>query len=437
MSVRSGYEAADEHRPSRGRYVILALAFGVFGGWTACTPFDSAAGLMGHIEADSPRMAVRHTEGGIVREVLVREGEAVTEGRALIRLESMQARVHADMLRKQLDAALAREARLIAELNGRPDIQFGFELLNRIAILETATILDDEQRQFAERRQFMDSQLKMAETRLEQTRQEIAERVRLQSALAAQLDAVTDELASLKPLAKKNARIRSQYLASEQEWTRLKGELDEGAFDLDRLEKQEDEALVRKQALNRDFRTQVAEELAEARNRLSDVREKLAAASQVLGRLEIRSPIAGIVRNLRVAGAGGVIEAGEIIADLVPTGRKALISAQVSSRKVDGVAAGQRAVIRFSWPPRTPPVFGRVESVSEDALDNQAAEKPYRLARILVDLDAVPRKMAARLSRGVPADVVIATRERTMLKYPLGMLAGAMAQGIRRDDRAL
>jgi HlyD family secretion protein len=319
MTVRSGHEAAGEHTPARRRYIHPALTFALFGGWAACTPLDSTTGLVGHIAADSPRIEIRHMEGGIVREVLVREGEAVREGGALIRLESAKARAHADMLRKQLDAALAREARLVAELNGRPDIQFGLELLNRRGISETATILDDEQRLFVERCQFMDHERNMTETHLESTRHEIAERVRLESALAARLDALTHELSSLEPPAKKTAQLGSQYLASKEEVTRLKNELAGTVIDLERLKNQENEALARTQTLGRDFRARVAEELAEARARLSDVREKLAAASQVLGRLEIRSPTAGIVRNLRAAGAGGVIEAGETVADLVPT----------------------------------------------------------------------------------------------------------------------
>jgi HlyD family secretion protein len=192
-------------------------------------------------------------------------------------------------------------------------------LLNRRGISETATILDDEQRLFVERCQFMDHERNMTETHLESTRHEIAERVRLESALAARLDALTHELSSLEPPAKKTAQLGSQYLASKEEVTRLKNELAGTVIDLERLKNQENEALARTQTLGRDFRARVAEELAEARARLSDVREKLAAASQVLGRLEIRSPTAGIVRNLRAAGAGGVIEAGETVADLVPT----------------------------------------------------------------------------------------------------------------------
>jgi len=436
MIARSGHDDVDKDRLSRGRYVILASAVGLFAAWTAFIPLDNAARLAGRVAADTPRIAIRHMEGGIVRELLVREGEAVTEGRALIRLESTQARAHADMLRKQLDAVLAREARLVAELNARPDIQFGLELLNRTTISQTAAILEHEQLQFVERREFINSQLNTAETRLGQTRQEIAQRVRLQSELTAQLNAMRHELDSLKPLAKTSAHFRSQYLTSEQERTRLQAEFDQAAIEIDQLEKDQDDALARKQAVSLDFRAQVAEELADARTWLSDVREKLAAASQVLGRLEMRSPAAGIVHNLRVAGAGAVIEPGETIADLMPTGRKAFIDA-LTSPQVDGVAAGQRVVIRFSWPPRTPPVFGRVESVSAEAVGNQVAERRYRLARILVDLDVVPRKVSAVLSRGTPADIVIATGEQTMLKYPLAMLADAMAGVIRRNDRAL
>jgi HlyD family secretion protein len=428
-------QLADYRRPLIGGLVLVGVAFGVFGTWAACAPLDSAAIAQGHIEVDSRRKVIQHLEGGIVREVLVREAEVVRQGQVLIRLDPTRAHADAEIVRKQRIAAATREARLLAELNGAVDVAFPRDVMEQRTIPEIATAISDELRHFAERRQSLGNQLHMAETRLEQARQQIAGRSRQHAALAAQLASLNGELASLKPLMEKGWHPRNRYLASEREKSRMEGELGQAAADIARLGKQQEEAQLQKDQISQKFREEVARELAEVRIRLSELREKLSIAGDVLGRSEMRAPIAGVVQNLRISGIGAVIKPGEAVADLVPADDELIIAAHVSPLDIDSVSAGVIAEIRFSSMStrRISPVFGRVESISADALTSEASRQPYYLARIRVDQGALPPRLAKKLTPGMPADVVIASGDRSLLDYLLGPLRDAISKGMREE----
>jgi HlyD family type I secretion membrane fusion protein len=426
---------ADYRRPAwLGGAVVLA-AFGIFGVWAAYAPLDSAAVAQGHIEVDSRHKAIQHLEGGIVREILVKEAETVHEGQVLIRLDPTQARASADTVRKQTLAAIAREARLLTELDGGREIVFPRELMEQRAKPETAVGIEDELRRFVERRQSLDNQLHMAETRLEQARQQIAGRSRQQAALSAQLASLTAELASLKPLVDKGWHPRNRYMASEREKSRLEGELGQATADIARLAKQQEEAQLQKDQITQKFREEAARELAETRSQLSDLREKLSVTGDVLGRVEIRAPMGGVVQNLKIGGIGSVIKPGEAVAELVPAEDELVVAAQVSPLDIDSVTAGATAEIRFTSMStrRVPPVFGRVESVSADAMTNEGSKQPYYLARVRVDAGALPARIARKLTPGMPADVVIASGDRSMLDYLIGPLRDAIAKGMREE----
>jgi HlyD family secretion protein len=201
------------------------------------------------------------------------------------------------------------------------------------------------------------------------------------------------------------------------------------------LEKQQDEARTQIEQISQKFREDTARELADTRVRLSDLREKLAVAGDVLTRIEIRAPMTGVVQNLRINGAGTVIKAGDTIAELVPAGEQLVVAAQVSPLDIDSVTAGQRAEIRFPSlsKRKTPTLFGRVESVSADALSNDSTKQSYYLARVVINRADVPDAVAQKLTPGMPSDVLIVTGERSMLEYMTGPLASLLSNGMREE----
>jgi HlyD family secretion protein len=427
--------SADYRVPARAGYALIVVAFGVCGFWASHAPLDSAAVAQGQIEVDSRRKPIQHLEGGIVKEMLIKEAQVVQKDQVLFRLEPTQARANSDMLRKQLDVALAQEARLKAELDGRPAISFPREILDRRMVPETASAISDEERQFDERRQSIGNQVRVFEARIEQTAHEITGRDRQRAALVAQIESITSQIASVGELVEKGWYPRNRVLEQEREKARLVGELGRAMADIARSEKQQDEARTQIEQIRQKFREDTAAALADVRTRLSDLREKLAIASEVFTRIEIRAPMTGIVQNLRVNGAGAVVKPGDTIAELIPTVEELVVAAQVSPLDIDSVVAGQKAEIHFSSLSRrnAPTVFGRVESVSGDALMNDSTQQSYYLARVVMTRADVPAAIAAKLMPGMPADVLIVIGERSMLSYLVEPLTNILWKGMREE----
>jgi HlyD family type I secretion membrane fusion protein len=426
---------ADYRVPARAGYALILVAFGVCGFWAARAPLDSAAVAQGQIEVDSRRKPIQHLEGGIVKEILIKEAQIVQKDQVLFRLEPTQARANSDMLRKQLDAALVQEARLVAELDGRPAISFPRAILDRKMIPEIASAISDEERQFDERRQSIENQVRVFEARIEQTTHEIAGRDRQRIALLAQIESITTQIESVGTLVEKGWYPRNRVLEQEREKARLVGELGRAAADIARSEKQQDEARTQIEQIRQKFREDTAAGLADTRVRLSDLREKGAIAGDVLTRIDIRAPMTGVVQNLRVNGAGAVVKPGDTIAELIPTAEELVVAAQVSPLDVDSVAAGQKAEIRFGSLSRrnAPTIFGRVDSVSADALLNDSNKQSYYLARVVIPRADVPAAVAAKLMPGMPADVLIVTGERSMLDYLVEPLVNMLRKGMREE----
>jgi len=437
MSHSAGRQSAnaDYRVLARAGFALILMAFGVCGFWAAWAPLDSAAVAQGQIEVDSRRKPIQHLEGGITKEILVKEAQVVQKDDVLFRLEPTQARANSDMLRKQLDAALAQEARLIAELDGRMAISFPAEILNRRMIPETAAAMEDEERQFEERRQSIETQNRILEARIGQIAQDISGRDRQRVAFVAQIDSITTQIASVGALVEKGWYPRNRVLEQEREKARLVGELGRAAADIARSEKQRDETQTQIDQIRQKFREDTAAALVDVRGRLSDLREKSAIARDVLTRIDIRAPMTAIVQNLRVNGTGAVVKPGDTIAELVPLAEELVVAAQVSPLDIDSVAAGQKAQIRFGSLPRrtTPTVFGRVESVSADALLNDNTKQSYYLARVVMPRGNLPPAVGAKLTPGMPADVLIVTGERSMLSYLVEPLANMLWKGMREE----
>ena len=426
---------ADYRMPVRAGLAVVIVTFGVLGGWAAVAPLDSAAIAPGQIEVESKSKPIQHLEGGIIKEILVHEAERVTAGQVLFRLEPVQARANMEMLHKQLDAALAREARLVAELNNAPRPSFAHELLTRRHVEETAAAIANEERQFLERRRGFESQVKIFETRIEQAAQDIKGRQRQELALIGQIDSIAFELARVDPLAEKGLYPLNRLLGLRRDKLRLDGELGQVRAELARMGQQRDESRLQIDQLTQKFYADAGHDLADTRARLSDVREKLSVAGDVLTRIEIRAPLAGVVQHIRVSGTGAVIKAGDTVADLVPTGEDLVVIAQVPPLDINSVSAGQKAQVRFSSFPsrRVPTVFGRVLSVSADSIYNDVTKQSYYAARVVVDKATLPAAVASKLVPGMPAAVTITTGERTVLDYLVSPLMDALTRGMREE----
>ena len=423
----------DHSRFARIGTIAVLVCFGGFGGFAALAPIDSAAVAPALVAVDTSKKPLQHLEGGIVREILVKENGRVTQGQVLFRLEPTPARANADLVRKQLDAALAQEARLVAEQGRKPRVVFPDAMLARRGVAEVAATILDQERQFAERRRSIEGQERIVEARIAQTTREVAGRSAHAASLKGQIASLAAEHAKVTPLVERGFYPVNKRLAMERDLIRLKGELGQAEAEIARSAETIREARLQIEQITQKFQEEVAQQMAEARGRLSDMREKLAIADDVLTRVEIRAPRAGVVQGLKIFAAGTVIKPGETIAELVPVDDALVLSARVSPLDIDSIAKGQKATVRFpAFANRSAsPMVGSVQSISADSLIDEATKQPYYLARVAVDLKSLPVALSSRIVPGMPADVMIATGERTLLNYLIGPLTESLGRGFR------
>ena len=427
--------SSDHRAYSQLGLVAIGIVFAFFGGFGAKAPLDSAAIAPGQVATESSTKPVQHLEGGIVREILVKESDAVSEGQVLFRLEPTQARANSGIVRKQIDADLALEARLIAERDLADTLTFPKALLARRSFPDTAAAIDDQERRFKERKTTLDNDTKILKSRLDQTSQELGGLERQRVALRDQIENIAGDIESFTVLLKKGLYTKSKLNALKREQLRLEGQLGAVEGEIARNEKIVEETDFQIRQAEQKYVDDAAKELPEVRARLTQAQERLSVAEDVMSRIEVKAPQNGIVQGIKVHAAGAVVRPGDSLAELVPIGDKLVMAARVSPLDIDNVAPKQKAEIRFPAfsTRRIPTILGKVETIAADAMLDEYTKEPYYLARVVVDTSTLPPDVHERLIPGMPADVLITTGERTLLQYLVGPISDLFAKSMREQ----
>lgn len=424
---------ADHSGFARFGYVAIALVFGGFGAWAALAPLDSAAVATAKVAVESDRKPVQHLEGGIVREILVRETERVSEGQVLFRLQPTQAQASSDTLDKQIDGARAQEARLLAESNNEQSITFPSDLLARRSVPETATAIADQLKQYDERRRSLSNQTGIFRARIEQTSKDLSGRRARLTASKGMLESLNAELANLQPLFAKGLTTTSRVLPVQRQKLQLEGDIAQLDADMARLAEAIEENAIQIRLAEQKFREEAQGQLAEVRSKLSELREKSGVARDVLARVEVRAPRDGIVQGIKVQSIGAVVRPGDAMAEVIPVGDDLVLSAQVSPMDIDSVHPGQKAEIKFPSMSRrtTPVIHGKVVNVSADSFVDEVTRQPYYRAKVVIEKGGIPEEIAARLVPGMQADILIVRGERTALDYLIAPMRDAVWKTMR------
>ncbi len=424
-SVRAG--AADSPPPANPRGWIVAgmltilIAFGGFGTWAALASLDSAAIASGVVVVESDRKSVQHLEGGLVKEIRVRDGDRVEKDDVLVRLEDTHARAMHDIVRGELDAALAEESRLIAERDERDSIVFPAELMARSKVPKVAKSLQGQRHLFTARRNALHGQVSILEKSIAQFQEEIEGLKAEQVAREQQLKILGDELKGLRKLLAQGNVPRNEVLAYERKLAELGGEKGRFKSNVARAEQGIGEARLRIAQLLKSAREEVVAELRQVQERVFGLEERLISAREVLGRTEIRAPASGIVMGLRFHTTGGVIAPGHEILQVVPIGDRLVIEAHIDPIDIDDVAVGQQATVRLTaFKLRaTPIIVGTLINLSADRLVDEHSGTPYYLARIEVSKEQLASIGNLQLQPGMPVEALIKTGSRTALGYML------------------
>lgn len=420
-------------QPARIGWIVVGLFFGVLGTWSAVAPLASAVVAPGTVVVESNRKAIQHLEGGIVSEILVRDGDPVRAGDVLLRLEQTQAKASSDMLMNQYYNHRAVEARLMAELEGYDRIDFPDDL--RASALQQSSvqdILDGQKRQFDERRRSLDNQVSILESRIAQYHQEIVGLKVQKSSGDRQVSIYKDELVGLRELYEKGWYPRTRILSMEREIARLQGEIGAQVASMARAEKSIGEAELQIIQTRQRFKEDAVSQLRDIQQQLADLRERSTVAVNILERTELRASLDGIIQNVKVHTVAGVVRPGETLMEIVPENDRLVIDAEVSPVDIDSVHAGQDAEVRFSsFQSRSiPTITGTVLTVSADRLIDERMGIPYYTVRVQVSDDELVKLGDSRLQAGMPAEVLIQTGERTVLDYFIRPLRDSMSRAM-------
>lgn len=400
-------------------YGIVFVFFGVFGLWAALAPLGSGAVAQGQIQVIGNQRVVQHLEGGIIKEIMVSEGDRVTRGQPLVVLDGTRMQTQFDRVNQQYLAALGREARLLAERARAPEISFPETLTrfgDRAGVVE---ILDGERRLFEGRRSALESQISLLEARIAKAREE-------RSANRRQLALIAEEIVGVRELFEKGLERKPRLLALQRAEAELEGKIAQGAQTVSETEFQ-------MLGLLENSRSEIETELRAVQTTLEDLRSQLAATQDALTRTTIDAPETGRVYGLRFHTPGGVIAPGDPILNIVPDGEELIVRAQLDPNDIDQVKEGATATVRLtSFNQRTfKPIEGTVIQISPDVVRPEQGP-PFYEARIRLDPEMLAR-FDITLLPGMPAMAIIATGEQTMLDYLIAPIARSLDTALREN----
>ena len=398
----------------------LSLLFGAgaLGSWAALAPLTTAALANGYVKVAGERKTIQHLEGGIVRDILVREGQTVSKGQVLLRLVDVTARARQALLMMEHDALLAEFARLEAERDNRPSPVFSETLIARRQNDAVSRLLAGELNLFNSRRAAFVGQVDVLEQRKRQAREKIDGRLSEVAATRTQLDFILEELRGAESLLEQGMYLRTRYYALKRTEANLEGTIARLTADVAEAQAQIGETELRIIDLRNQLGREVNDRLQDIRAKLRDLAERIDASAEVLSRTEVVAPDAGTVIGLQVHTAGGVVAAGEPIMQIVPTGDRLVVEAQVQVQDINRIWPGMPAEVRFSaFNSRATPVFtARVSRVSPDRFVDTARQRAYFVAQVEIDRHLAG---AIELQPGMPAEVYFVEGEQTPLDYLL------------------
>jgi len=415
--------------------VVLVAFFAGLGGWAAYAPLNGAVVAEAVVKEEGNRKSIQHLDGGIVKQLLVEEGQHVKAGQTVVVLDDTQARAMVLMLSQQYDVYRAEQARLVAERDGAAEVIFPSELEARRTNPDVRMLLDGQAKQFEIRRKALSGQTSVLQQRIQELQEQIKGSKAQRTAQMEQIVLINSELKDQLELLAKSLTVRSRVLELQRAAAALNGRSGEITGDISKSQQAIGEIELQIIQLQNDFMTDMAKDLRDVQAKILDVIPRLEAAQDVLNRTEIRSPYAGYVVGLNVFSTGGVIGRGEKILDIVPTGNDLTVEAKVNVDDIHNLHPGMRAELHFTaYKQRVIPVIhGELIEVAADRLTDERTGVPYYTALVKVDEGELAQSKQVKLYPGMAVTVMVPTEERTALDYLLGPVMASFDQAFRQQ----
>ncbi|HEV7456239.1 MAG TPA: HlyD family type I secretion periplasmic adaptor subunit [Roseococcus sp.] len=410
------------HPPTRGvilaGMVILLGGFGGFLAWATLAPLAEATVAPGVITVEGTRRTVQHLEGGVVRAILVRDGDRVREGQVVLRLDDVQAGATREALRAQQASLLAHAARLVAEAAGHGALSFP-ATLQHMDHPRAREAMAGQVALFTARRAALDGQLAIIAAREAQGRASLESAQGQLRAAERQRDLIVQEEAMRRGLVTQGLSRLPELLAVQRGRAAVEGSIDELQGQIARARAAIEEAERQAQSLLSQRQQEVNTEAREVATRLAEVEERLMAADDVALRRDILAPADGTVVNSRVFTLGGVVRPGEPLLDIVPSADRLVAEVNINPTDIDAVRAGLPAQMRLPAfrQNMVPHLSGEVIFVAADVTTDPQTRTSHYRARIALDEAALARMPGVSLSPGMPVEAHVLTGARSFWRY--------------------
>jgi protease secretion system membrane fusion protein len=413
---------------------VLGLGFGGFLLWAGLAPLDEGVPTQGMVTLDTKRKTVQHLSGGIVKEVLVHEGQQVKEGDPLLRLDGAVAKANYEAVRQRYLGYRAMQSRLFAEQAGQNAIDFHPDVKAAMTDPLIKQQVSTQQQLIQARRAALAADLQGIEESVQGLKEQLGSYQNILVQRRSQLSLLTEELNNTRGMVKEGYAPRNRQLELE----RMVAESNAAIADLNgnslRVQRQVAELTQRSMARKQEYRKEVETQLAEVTREVQSDAEKFVAVSADLDRMEIKAPASGQVVGLTVQTVGAVLQPGQKLLDVVPDSQTLLLEAHIPPHLIDKVQAGLSTDVRFNAFAHSPQlvVEGKIMSISGDLLsDPQQPQYSYYLARVQVTPAGMKTLGQRRMQPGMSAEIVIKTGERSLLKYLIYPLTKRLAASMK------
>ena len=428
--------SSDTSAVARTGLWVLGLGLGGFLLWAGLAPLDEGVPTQGVVTLDTKRKTVQHLSGGIVKEVLVHEGQQVKEGDPLLRLDGAVAKANYEAVRQRYLGYRAMQSRLFAEQAGQNAIDFHPDVKAAMNDPLIKQQVSTQQQLIQARRAALAADLQGIEESVLGLKEQLGSYQNILVQRRSQLSLLTEELNNTRGMVKEGYAPRNRQLELE----RMVAESNAAIADLNgnslRVQRQVAELTQRSMARKQEYRKEVETQLADVTREVQSDAEKFVAVSADLDRMEIKAPASGQVVGLTVQTVGAVLQPGQKLLDVVPDSQTLLLEAHIPPHLIDKVQAGLSTDVRFNAFAHSPQlvVEGKVLSVSGDLLSDPAQPQfSYFLARVQVTPEGMKTLGKRQMQPGMPAEIVIKTGERSMLTYLLHPLLKRMASSMKEE----
>ena len=423
--------------PTIAGVVVMATMVMGFGVWGNTAPIAGAVVASGVFVATGQNKIIQHLEGGVIRDIHVREGDAVEQGQLLIELDSTTANTELRRLFLRRVRLTAIDERLQAEMREQETIAFPEELTS-LDGSEVKEILESQKLTFTARRNNMNSDIAGINESINALNERIqGSKIQLEG-VRRQIKFIEEEIETKQYLLQTGLVRKPELLVLQRTQANLEGEVGRIMGDIGDAKERIAKAVEQINGVRKAAIKTAVEQMHEVRGELVDVRERMQSAKGVLDRVRITAPVKGVVVKLRYHTQGGVIEAGKNIMEILPLKDELIIEARVRPQDIDSVRHGQHATVRLTALNQriTPMISGEVIYLSADTLADERKSQQVGPTDIYIVRVKLNNAEAAAVhgfspTPGMPAEVYIKTSERTFFQYVVKPIHDSMLRAFR------